>query len=631
MALPATTLPTPPAMLGADPTAKEEYFAALQKTLDALEARANRGTNWFQLAGAFLDPGRTGNIGEALGRASTVLGAQQERQAEMQVPVAQMRAQIAGQKYETENNAKAIGLLSQTLGITPAQVESKLQAGNISQAELGKLAQVYPVIAQLSPKVGEIVKGVFSMQKDIGAQALEGQKFGLSQQQFALEGQKFEAEQQQRRIQNAAADRTAGMSQADLVAKYGSGILQLMPGGGMPMTPSATGAMPPPAAGAMPPPAASAVPPPAAGAMPPSAAGAMPPPAAGAIPPVANRPPASGLLDDMLKDPKVAMLWNAYVDAAKRSMTPTTDTQTTQALYRDLQSAGSALRQFGLPVPITPTEAAKVVQLYEQTLTGATPSRSQFGPAATAPAATAQPPAQVRPQPAAAASDLANLPLAAQAEVAKRRAEEADKPWNQKRDEILSFTPQMLEGSNTNLRQLDFFARTKPQIFGLMQQQGVLSGLMTAAQEGAQMTAGDANVRLSLPVRQFLEKVKLSPQDQQAVRDVTRILGVEFLANVKANKGLLGVNPTDNDARLLQAPMASVDDSARAMQFWARNQILLNKQREAMYGALSQYSDRVGTTGSPRQFFSPNSEYARINKEYAQFRQQLFRQFNPQR
>jgi hypothetical protein len=609
----------------------------------------------------------------------------------MQVPVAQMRAQIAGQKYETENNAKAIGLLSQTLGITPAQVESKLQAGNISQAELGKLAQVYPVIAQLSPKVGEIVKGVFSMQKDIGAQALEGQKFGLSQQQFALEGQKFEAEQQQRRIQNAAADRTAGMSQADLVAKYGSGILQLMPGGGMPMTPSATGAMPPPAAGAMPPPAASAVPPPAAGAMPPSAAGAMPPSAAGAmppsaagamppsaagamppsaagaippsaagamppsaagaIPPVANRPPASGLLDDMLKDPKVAMLWNAYVDAAKRSMTPTTDTQTTQALYRDLQSAGSALRQFGLPVPITPTEAAKVVQLYEQTLTGATPSRSQFGPAATAPAATApaatapaatapaatapaataQPPAQVRPQPAAAASDLANLPLAAQAEVAKRRAEEADKPWNQKRDEILSFTPQMLEGSNTNLRQLDFFARTKPQIFGLMQQQGVLSGLMTAAQEGAQMTAGDANVRLSLPVRQFLEKVKLSPQDQQAVRDVTRILGVEFLANVKANKGLLGVNPTDNDARLLQAPMASVDDSARAMQFWARNQILLNKQREAMYGALSQYSDRVGTTGSPRQFFSPNSEYARINKEYAQFRQQLFRQFNPQR
>jgi hypothetical protein len=81
-----------------------------------------------------------------------------------------------------------------------------------------------------------------------------------------------------------------------------------------------------------------------------------------------------------------------------------------------------------------------------------------------------------------------------------------------------------------------------------MQTQGVLSGLLTVAQEGAQLSAGDFNARAGLPVRQFLEKVKLKPEEQQAVRDVTRILSTEFLSNVKANKGLLGVNPTDNDA-----------------------------------------------------------------------------------
>ncbi len=52
MALPAAlSLPKTPVMLGADADAKEEYFDALQKTLDALDARANRGPNWFQLAG----------------------------------------------------------------------------------------------------------------------------------------------------------------------------------------------------------------------------------------------------------------------------------------------------------------------------------------------------------------------------------------------------------------------------------------------------------------------------------------------------------------------------------------------------------------------------------------------------
>ncbi|NBQ48703.1 MAG: hypothetical protein EBU33_09660, partial [Sphingobacteriia bacterium] len=102
MALPAT-----PTMLGGDDQAKQEYFAALQKTLSALETRANQGPNWFEIAGSLLDPGRTGNVGEALGRTATVMGKQQEKQQEAQMPIAQMRAQIAGQKYEVENQSKA--------------------------------------------------------------------------------------------------------------------------------------------------------------------------------------------------------------------------------------------------------------------------------------------------------------------------------------------------------------------------------------------------------------------------------------------------------------------------------------------------------------------------------------------
>lgn len=543
MALPATNLPAPPTMLGADDTAQKEYFAALQKTLDALDARAKAGPNMFQLAGAFLDPGRTGNVGEALGRAATVMGAQQQRQDELALPIAQVRAQLAGQKYEVANQGKALQLMASTLGMPVDAVQQQLQAGTLPPNAMVKLAQVYPTIAQLSPKVGEIVKGTFGMHKELAAAANEDVK--------------------------------AGMQQADLVAKYGPQVLQLIPGGGKPYgsQPAVTPTTPEPTG------------PVSAAPMAPGATPAVVSPAPAQPTAAATPGPTPSPFETQQLQQQEAQL------RAKLRATDPTDTTTISLINTDLDAVQKRLRQLGITTP---------------------------------PIASAQ------PRSAGAPSDLSGLPLAAQADISKKRVEEGDKPYIARRDEILAYTPQLLEASNTNLRQLDYFARNKPQIFALMQQQGVLSGLMTAAQEGAQLTAGDFNARLGLPVKQFLEKVKLSPEDQQAVRDVTRILGSEFLSNVKANKGLLGVNPTDNDARLLQAPMASIEDSAKAMQLWARQQILLNKQREALYGAWSGYADQSGAASSPRKFFTPGSEYERINKEYADFRMKLFKQFYPE-
>ena len=514
-ALPSTT----PFMLGGDDKAKSEYFDAIQKTLAALEARTQQGPNLFQVGAALLDPGRTGNFGEAVGRAAGVVGQYQEKQREAELPIAQMRAQLAGQKYEVENQGKALQLLSATLGVAPAQVEGVLSSGNVTPDVAAKLAKIYPMVAQLSPKVGEIVKGTFTMQNEMG--------------KLNLDREKFVAEQDQRKISNATKDRELGMNEAELIAKYGQDVVALMPLG------KRLGDVPKPA------PVGAASP-----AMP-GAPSAMPGAAPGAVP--------------------------------------------------------------GAPVP------PPVVM----------PLVAQQQAAPPTPAVTAQP-TMPTPGQAPRASDLQGMPLQSRAEIEKRRVEEADKSFNAKRDEILNYTPQLLESSNTNLKQLNEIATRRPQIFAIMQEKGLLSGLLTAAQEGAQAQAGTYTARLGLPVKDFLQRVRLEPEDQQAVRDVSRILGTEFLANVKANKGLLGVNPTDNDARLLQAPMASIDDSSKAVQLWARQQLLLNKQREALYGAYDGYTSKVGPAASPRQFFSPGSVYEKINKDYAEYRMQLFRQFNPQ-
>jgi hypothetical protein len=519
MATPTGALPSSmPFMIGGDDKAKSEYFDAIQKTLAALEARTQQGPNLFQVGAALLDPGRTGNFGEAVGRAAGVVGQYQEKQREAELPIAQMRAQLAGQKYEVENQGKALQLLSATLGVAPAQVEGVLSSGNMTPDVAAKLAKIYPMVAQLSPKVGEIVKGTFTMQNEMG-------KLGLDRE-------KFVAEQTQRQVTNAVKDRELGMTEADLIAKYGADIVPLMPGG------KRLGDIPKPA--------------PAPTTAMPGAPAVMPGAAPGPVP--------------------------------------------------------------GAPVP-----PPVVMPLVAQQQAGQPP----------APAVTAQPPMPT-PGQAPRASDLQGMPLQSRAEIEKRRVEEADKSFNLKRDEILNYTPQLLESSNTNLKQLNEIATRRPQIFAIMQEKGLLSGLLTAAQEGAQAQAGTYTARLGLPVKDFLQRVKLEPEDQQAVRDVSRILGTEFLANVKANKGLLGINPTDNDARLLQAPMASIDDSSKAVQLWSRQQLLLNKQREALYGAYDGYTRRVGPAASPRQFFSPGSVYEKINKDYADYRMQLFRQFNPQ-
>jgi len=553
MALP-TTVPAAPSMLGADDAAKTEYFAALQKTLNALEMRANQGPNMYQVAGALFDPGRTGSTGEAIGRVANVVGAQQERQKEMEVPLSQMKLQIAGQKYEVENQSKALMLLAKAIGAPPELVAQKLADGTLPPSALSKLTpELYMQISMLSPKVAEIVKNVHGM--------------GIEEQKL------FESR------------RTAAGSQAGMMAET-PGVEQLIPQQFRLLNPpSATQPV------AKPPGPPSMITPPAA----------APAPAPAVVPPVSAAPPVS------IAPVTAASPLNAVpIDKMKQALVD-------NAIAKS--SASSAAPSTIVPPPpasmmLNSSDIAPVPNTFINSRTGTVPDVK---------------PAQ---NVVAAASKFApEVSLRGQADIAKKRVEETDKPWVAKRDEIVNYTPQTLEQSNSNLRELDKLAAKYPQVFGMMLKQGLIAGLATVAQEGATLSVNDYNVRAGLPVQKFLESVKLEPAEQQIVRDVNRIFASEFLANVKTNKGLLGTQPTDNDARLLQAPMANIADNSRAVQQWARTQLLLNKQREALHGAYLDHLDTAGPTAPPASFFRKGSLYDKINKDYSDYRKQLDGQF----
>jgi hypothetical protein len=152
MATTAGALPSFP-----DDTAKQEYFEALNKTLSALETRANAPVNLFNVAGQFFNPGRTGNFGESLGNVATSVGRDVEKAQEMAVPISQMRAQIAGQKYTLEADDKAFRMLADNLGISQGDLNQNIQGGSFSQPQLKRMMQLYPMIEKSSPKVGKIV------------------------------------------------------------------------------------------------------------------------------------------------------------------------------------------------------------------------------------------------------------------------------------------------------------------------------------------------------------------------------------------------------------------------------------------------------------------------------------------
>jgi hypothetical protein len=449
-----------------------------------------------------------------------------------------MKLQIAGQKYEIENQSKALKLMANTLGMSEPQVAQSLQTGSFPPGAAVKLAQIYPIVSQLSPKVGEIVKNTFGMQKDLAGMATE--------------------------------DFKANMSQADLIAKYGKGILDLIPGGGR-TTPQAAPATVP--------------------------AAPANPAAAPVVSPTAIVSPMSVMPVDKMKQ---ALVDNAMAKSSAPSVVPSAPVPP-QPKPSMLNSSDIA------PVPSVQnarTGTVPDINLAQNRMSNV----NSLNPTTE--------------------SDLSRLPLAAQAAVTETRVKEADKPWVAKRDEIINYTPQLLEQSNSNLRNLDMLATKHPDVFALMQKQGLISGLARAAQEGAQLSVGDYSVRAGLPVQQFLETVRLPPEKQQIARDINRILASEFLSNVKANKGLLGVNPTDNDARLLQAPMATIQDSSKAVQLWARTQLLLNKQRGSLFDAYQEHLDKAGPTAPPASFFRRNSLYDKINKDYSDYRSQLFKQFN---
>jgi hypothetical protein len=195
------------------------------------------------------------------------------------------------------------------------------------------------------------------------------------------------------------------------------------------------------------------------------------------------------------------------------------------------------------------------------------------------------------------------------AEIITKNVEAATAPFREKGSFILSnFMPQTIEQNKAELRELGKIANgNNKDVFGILQESGWINAAATAIAKGVQSPTGNYGMPA---VEDFIGNLRLPREKRQALVRASQILGSQFLQNVKSNKGLLGVNPTDNDARLLQAPMANVSQTAASVLYWTQHQMNNQYAYESLFNSYNDYLKKYGKSADPSNYFTDiNSGY----------------------
>jgi hypothetical protein len=170
----------PTGIATADLDTSQKYADAIQKILAAVERP--RDVSLAKISAALADPGRTGHWSEGFGRAMGVLGQHQEAEQARELPIAQMRAALAGQQVELGNKQRAFGILANTMGFPDAATAAKALQTSSGIFGLGSkfTPELYAALSMADQKVADIVKNAAGMDVERFKAMTEATKTNMS-------------------------------------------------------------------------------------------------------------------------------------------------------------------------------------------------------------------------------------------------------------------------------------------------------------------------------------------------------------------------------------------------------------------------------------------------------------------
>ena len=525
-------LPAPPTGLSlADPDEKAKYNESIQKVLDAFENRSQ--IPWFKMAAAFADPGRTGSFGEAFGKAMGTVGQAQEEDRARALPIAQMRAQLAAQQYEMSKEEKALNAFAAALGTTPQNLQAGMSGAANNPAMMQRLNAAMPMFYG-SPKIMEMAKTLFGQHKDIA--------------QFLLE------------------ERKAGMTEADLVAKYGNEIIPMIRGYG---NVQGTGA-PRPQAGA-----------PQAGA--PQAGGQT------------TQQPEPELTPDQLANRPAIVEPEPVIDRSVGTVPPSA--------------------REGAPAPIrTATEALGAPKIEADRITfpdGRVVERGESGIESWNRLKQSSLEAYERQR----AEDIKF-----ERERILKAGEQRDATVEARVKEIGGINIDEI-GRTEGLLQSFSEIMKDPKMagaFGLMMKQGIGPALYELAKDSVRV----GNTTISLDAYKALIK-QLPREVQESLRGSEMLLSELFIQKAREAKSAFGPAISNFDILMQKERMASVRDTPKLINNWITQELTMTEQKKEIAEAYSDFLARAsGTTKKPADFFA-SKEYKDLSKKYNQIYKDL--------
>ena len=181
---------------------------------------------------------------------------------------------------------------------------------------------------------------------------------------------------------------------------------------------------------------------------------------------------------------------------------------------------------------------------------------------------------------------------------------------------ILEFRPGVTDQIFSDLASLETIAKRSPKVFDILRNNNDIRDLVnTAISKGIPLGNFGS---LSLPVADYIV-ADMSPAMRTDYQRARMILAQQFFASAMANKAAIPGTISNNEDKLLQAPLANMDDTVQAVMDYIKRTQVQNGHRAQMYKAFTEYEQ--GNKGAGLEtFFDPDnkkSRYHQVNTHYA--------------
>jgi len=218
------------------------------------------------------------------------------------------------------------------------------------------------------------------------------------------------------------------------------------------------------------------------------------------------------------------------------------------------------------------------------------------------------------------------MSLAQRQELIAKRALARDEEAKAQRGQIISWDPVTIGRANVELKELRQIAKNYPKIFNVLGGSGFFDALGKAAQEGAQ--AGRLG-SFSLPVDTFIRGATLSKDEKIAAARAGQILANQFFLNAKDSKSVIGPAISNSDTMLLKAPLATMENPSQFINYWAKENLLFNLQRQELNKSFRDFEQTKGPGSSMSSYFASNSPYHSIADKYTNLYSLLVQRDSP--